>query len=123
MPRVARRDAREPLDTARKMLVGVRPVDDPPAISRGAARRIAPAAMELGQIGIFGANEMELGPGGKLRARRGVMTLEANAAEALRKQDARYCEKHCNQARTGQENFGENSGGDASHSADILLCA
>lgn len=69
VPRIARRDARQPLDALRKVIVGIRPVHHPPAFGSRPARSESKEAVIFGQIRVLHANEMKLGLGRKHRPR------------------------------------------------------
>jgi hypothetical protein len=59
-------DAGEALDTHGEVVVGIGPIHDPPTVSGGVARGESEAAVELRQVGVLGADEMEFGGGGKV---------------------------------------------------------
>ena len=86
MPRIANVDLRQPLNPAREMIVGVGPIDNPPASTPPIARSKAEAAMILGQVSILDTNEVEL----SLTRRNGGFVIVAVVhpiAPALRQRD------------------------------------
>ena len=67
MPWVPGLDPGQALDAGRKVIVRIGPIHQPPAFARSIAGGVSPAPVVLRQIGIFQADEMELGLGGKRR--------------------------------------------------------
>ena len=61
MARITGIDSGQPLDSGGEMIVGGGPVHDPPAGAHTVTRGIAKSAVVLRQVGVFDANEVELG--------------------------------------------------------------
>src|SRR5690242_5001471 len=83
-------DTGETLHAEAEVIVGVGPVYHPPAVARGASPGVAPSPMELREIGVFDAHELELAPFGKLRPAAVPFPLEAHA---LRRRPPRHAPK------------------------------
>ena len=61
MARLADVDSSQALDAAGEMIVGVGPIDQPPAGALPIAGSVAEAAVILGQVGILNAQKMKFG--------------------------------------------------------------
>ena len=83
MARVAGVDAGEALDAHGEVFVGIGPIDHPPAVAGGVAGGEAEAAVELREVGVLGADEVELAAVGEFGGRP-VFPVTDAAAEALR---------------------------------------
>jgi hypothetical protein len=95
VPRIARRNAREPLDALRKVIVRIRPIHHPPAFASGPARCESKKAMIFGQIRVFRANEVKLSRRREHRTRTFFFLLLKSESLA----HARHCEQEGQQQR------------------------
>jgi hypothetical protein len=77
MPRVSGLDPGKALHAGSKVIVGIRPIHQPPSLPASIAGRIAPAPVILRQIGIFQPDEMKLGLGRKGRPRTFILLARA----------------------------------------------
>ena len=93
MPRIAGGNSGQPLHAHGKVIVGVGPVHDPPAIALSAAGSVSEASVVLRQIVVFEANEMEFGGGRKLRPRFFIVSFEADGAAKPLRQSRRREQK------------------------------
>src|SRR5580704_16056331 len=76
------------------MLVGVGPIHDPPAIATAGAGREPESPMELRQIGIFHADEMEFALRGKVRRGTLVVAFKVQITEPLSERGAGNQQSH-----------------------------
>jgi hypothetical protein len=83
MPGLAGIYAGEALDPLGKMIVGVGPVDDPPACALAVAGAEAETAVVLREVGVFGPDEVEFAFLREDGRGAFVVAFEANAAESL----------------------------------------
>ena len=79
MPRIAGLDAGQTFDTAGEMIVGVGPIDNPPAGATAVAGGETEAAVELREVGVFHADEVEFGGRGKDGIGAFVVAFETEA--------------------------------------------
>src|SRR5206468_5906786 len=90
-------DARQPSDPHREVLVGIRPIDDPPSLAARPARSEPEAAMKARVVIVFEADEVELAFLAKLLARSAFARKTAEPAESLRQRRARAKHQHGSQ--------------------------
>ena len=79
------------------MVVGVGPIHHPPAVSAVRCARRSRSCDGIGEVSIFGADEMEFGAGGKSGFGAFIVTFEPGVAEALAERG------DCADKRNGQD--------------------